>query len=946
MRTRKLPSSSRRTHTPSAPGGSPIANVRLRRTVSFGVLAALALTPAAAAAQDEGSGAVPSGSSGAVVKPAKDDPKAAKKPKLVPPKLVKFASAPYPEEAQKKGIQADVILELTIDKDGKVTDAKTVEPVGNGFDEAAEAAALEFVFEPATKDGKPIPAKIRYKYSFTLTPAEPDKPGPDAPPKKPDLPTTGNIGGSLRIAGTKGPLAGAQILITSNAGIQTGTTSDGQGKWKIEGLPPGKYDVEISSPGFTTGKFPFEIEPGKEYEFDYALPPEVEGEEVTVQGVRPPREVTRRTVERREINRIPGTSGDALRSLQSLPGVARPPGLAGLLIVRGSAPQDTATFVDGSEVPLIYHFGGLSSVVPTELLDRIDFYPGNFSARYGRVMGGIVDVALREPDISCTGPYGKASDKKGCYHGMAQVDLIDARVMAQGPLGPLKGWSFAAAGRRSWFDVWLKPVLEEAGAGVTSAPVYDDYQFIVDNKPDANSRLSMRFYGSHDELEILIKDPAAQDPAFGGNLSFSTSFWRAQMLYETKLSKDLELNTMFSVGETNLAFSVSSFLFDLNLVPIETRSEFGWTLTKGAKLNVGTDIQIVPFEVVVRAPQPPRPGEPDPGPFVTKPPLEQRQKGTGYRPAYYAEAEVTPTPRLRVVPGVRLDFARDSGHSDLAPRFNARYDIVNPTLDGDEDAGKLALRTTVKGGVGVYRQPPQFQETDDVFGTPGLESNQAIHYSVGVEQEFSRHIELGVEGFYKDLTNLVSRQASDGGGFDYGNAGTGYTMGLETLLKYKPDKHFFGWVAYTLSRSVRQDSPDSEEYLFQYDQTHNLTMLGSYRLGRGWEFGARFRVISGSLDTPALSEPALTALYAADAGAYTPIQAAPFSERLPLFHQLDIRVDKRWQFEDWKLSAYLDVQNVYNNAAREAILYNYNFSRRSYQQGLPLIPSVGMRGEF
>ena len=112
-----------------------------------------------AAAQDEGSGAVPSGSSGAVVKPAKDDPKTAKKPQLVPPKLLKFASAPYPEEAQEKGIQADVILELTIDQEGKVTEAKSVEPVGNGFDEAAEAAALKFVFEPATKDGKPIPAK-------------------------------------------------------------------------------------------------------------------------------------------------------------------------------------------------------------------------------------------------------------------------------------------------------------------------------------------------------------------------------------------------------------------------------------------------------------------------------------------------------------------------------------------------------------------------------------------------------------------------------------------------------------------------------------------------------------------------------------------------------------------------------------------------------------------
>jgi hypothetical protein len=71
-----------------------------------------------------------------------------------------------------------------------------------------------------------------------------------------------------------------------------------------------------------------------------------------------------------------------------------------------------------------------------------------------------------------------------------------------------------------------------------------------------------------------------------------------------------------------------------------------------------------------------------------------------------------------------------------------------------------------------------------------------------------------------------------------------------------------------------------------------------------------------------------------------------FSERLPLFHQLDLRVDKRWQFKDWRLSAYLDVQNVYNNPAVEAIVYNYDFSQQAFQTGLPILPSIGLRGEF
>jgi hypothetical protein len=134
--------------------------------------------------------------------------------------------------------------------------------------------------------------------------------------------------------------------------------------------------------------------------------------------------------------------------------------------------------------------------------------------------------------------------------------------------------------------------------------------------------------------------------------------------------------------------------------------------------------------------------------------------------------------------------------------------------------------------------------------------------------------------------------------------------------------------------------------LFEFDQTHNLTLLGTYMLGRGWQFGGRFRVISGSLTTPVSRPPSLPALYAADAATYTPLEGAPFSDRLPLFHNLDVRIEKAWQYRDWRLTAYLDVWNVYNYPAREAVLYNFDFTRSTYQTGLPIIPSLGMRGEF
>ena len=894
---------------------------------------------------DRGQGAVPRGSSGAATAPPAAGAPA--KPKLEMPRLLKFADAPYPPEAAKKGLEADVVLRLTIDKTGKVTDAEVVEAGGHGFDEAARDAALKFEFAPAKRNGVPFSAKILYRYSFTLKAVEPDTGAPTGAPPAPAAPKTGNLGGEVRMAEGNLPLAGAEVVITAPDGTETRLVTGEDGKWSVEDLAPGKYRVRVAASGFAPVDIGEEVGAGEATEVTYRLAVVSTGLEVLVQGERPPREVTRRTLERREIARIPGTSGDALRSIQSLPGVARPPGLIGLLIVRGSAPEDTETFVDGANVPLIYHFGGLSSVIPTELLERIDFYPGNFSAKYGRVMGGIVDVGLKSPNTRCYADYGKPSDEDGCYHGLAQVDLIDMRVLVQGPLGPVPGWTFAAGGRRSWIDTWLKPVLEEAGAGVTSAPVYHDYQVLTETKPDPDSKLGLRFFGSDDRFEILIKDPLAQDPGFGGNLRFGVRFFRAQALYQTELSNDVELMTMVSAGRDAIDFSLGTFIFELAAYPVSYRSEFGWKVSKGVKLNTGLDFLVVPFDVFVRAPPPPRPGEPAPGPFTTRPVQETQNSGTGFRPAWYTEAELTPTERARIVPGVRLDYARDSGHGDFSPRVNARYDLVSPKMDSDSpDPTKRALRTTLKGGVGMFHQPPQFQETDEVFGTPNLKSNRAIHYGLGVEQELTRQVEIGVEGFYKDMAQRVSRDPNLAGGFDYNNDGTGYVVGMETLLKYKPDKRFFGWLAYTLSRSIRKDGPDEPERLFQFDQTHNLTMLGSYRLARGWEFGARFRIISGPLTTPVLSPPSLPALYAADAAAYTPLEGEPFSERLPVFHQLDIRVDKRWQFRTWRLSAFLDVQNVYNNPAAEALFYNYNFTEQQVQTGLPLIPSLGMRGEF
>jgi hypothetical protein len=640
--------------------------------------------------------------------------------------------------------------------------------------------------------------------------------------------------------------------------------------------------------------------------------------DIDVEGERPPREPTKRVLSAEEITKIPGTNGDALRALTNLPGVARPAGLDGMLIVRGSGPRDTQVFVDGTSIPLAYHFFGLSSVLPSEMLEKIDFYPGNFSPEFGRAMGGVVNIGVRSP-------------RKDRFGGLLQFDLIDGRVLAETPLGESTRVMFGA--RRSWMDAWLGPTLREAGVGVSVAPVYYDYQAMLEQDLGTKTKLRLFAYGSDDRMELTLKSPDSSDPATGGNTDFHTGFVRLQARLDTRVSEDLRWTTSLSAGTDTEQFSQGPIDVDSDLFVAEGRSELKFRLGKQVTAVAGVDAQWVSYDVAWRFPQIDF-AEGESGPLFGRPVTEVKASGSITRPAAFALLELSPIQNLKLFPGVRVDYTQDTGDVTADPRLGVRYDLA---------AG--FPRTTLKGGVGVFHQPPEGYQSVEPVGTPGIGSSRSMHYSVGIEQEFSRPLELSVEGYYKDLDDLiVSVPAADStqGGFNYENIGSGRTYGSEFLLRYKPEGRFFGWLAYTLSRSERRDSSSGPDYRFEHDQTHILTALGSYKLGRGWQAGARFRYVTGSPYTPYVG-----GVMDYDAGSYSPVESSKTnSQRLPSFHQLDVRVDKTWTFQGWKLSAYLDLQNAYNRENVEQISHNYNYSKTGTIAGLPLLPVIGIRGEL
>ncbi|MDF2694945.1 MAG: TonB family protein / TonB-dependent receptor [Labilithrix sp.] len=556
-------------------------------------------------------------------------PQAPAKPAIVPPRLKTDSPARYPEQALREGLREKVTVNLVleVDANGAVKNATIDKPAGHGFDEAAASAASSLVFEPATRNGTPIAAMIRFSYNFE--------------------PPNARVAGRVTRQPSEAPIAGATVVVREESGAEHTVTTDAEGNFRVDGILPGKVHVHVEARGRKAEDLDENVAPGEEAQIVLRLssaeeppppPPSLKPgevvEEVTVRGERPPREVTKRSIPREEIAVIPGTNGDALRSLQNLPGVARPPPFGGALVVRGSAPNDTQFFVDGTNIPLVYHFGGLSSVLPTEVLDKIDFYPGNFGAQYGRGMGGIVDVAVRGPKTD------------GKVHGMAQVDFIDARIVAESSLG--KGWSFLVGGRRSYFDLWLKPILETAG-GVSTAPRYYDYQVMLKKDFGPDHELRFFLFGSDDRIEIFSSDFGG-DFALGGGIRGLTAFWRLQARYLNKINSKTRISAVAAYGGDRINFGFGNNYLDVSTQPISGRAEVSHRIVRPVTANIGIDMLYTPYDLSVRFPRPSRPGVPDSG--LNEQPLTQVVSDAIFLPGAYADVEVVPLKGTRIVPGL------------------------------------------------------------------------------------------------------------------------------------------------------------------------------------------------------------------------------------------------------------------------------------------------------
>jgi hypothetical protein len=624
----------------------------------------------------------------------------------------------------------------------------------------------------------------------------------------------------------------------------------------------------------------------------------------------------------------PGAGNDVLRALQSLPGVARTPFGLGGLALRGTAPRDTKVYLDEIEVPLLYHFGGVASFLPTAAVDEVTLEPGGASVRYGRGLGGVAVVTSR------TGRGDR-------WRVGGELSLIHSGAIAEGP-GPLKGtWLIGA--RRSYFDA----ILRATSLDLALVPRYGDAQLRWES---GDGRWMAIAFGSDDVL-TLVRDP--EDTGAGGfdtsnvrSLRYTSRFARLGVRYRGVRGATL-FEAMPSLGIDDVNARANHQGLDKGMhrttIPLSLRARVA-TPAIGGTLSVGVDggWQRHSYDMINTPP----PTRLDPAPdMVIHRNLSRWAADAG---AWIEQSWFFRGDRLELRPGVRGDYFGLSAQWTLDPRL-----LLNI---------QLPRGITLTPSIGRYHEPPLVTDLDPIFGDRVMLGSSATQIATMVKSIIGDDKELSATVYYQDLRQLpvdaitaatplsanggqesggllgISRELVDTqfGSYTYREAiGTGNAYGVELIARRNVGR-WIGWISYAYARAYRTNPARSDEqHPYVLDQPHSLTLVGSTALGR-WRIGGRFRYTTGNPYTP------VAGAFMDSGGDWVAVDGPVLSRRLPDFFQLDVRIDRMWKRSWGSLNLYIDLQNAVNRANAEGVTYNDDYTRQSYTRGLPIFPSIGV----
>jgi len=867
------------------------------------------------------------------------------------PEVIKRSAPVYPPQCARNGVEGTVVLDCVVSDSGTVDSVAVVKSVHPLLDSSAVAALRKFRFSPAYAGNEPVPVLLQYEMPFALTEVTSS------------IQKVANFHGQLRESGTRNPIADAMVVLSfpdslpaMNLGVplpsylerigsfdgqhleenRLVTLTDSTGHFTFYSLPPCSVHISSPLPGYEVFRQAELIKPAEELTALYYIKKvSYDDYEIVVYGKTEEKEISRRQLTLNEVKKLPGLGNDAIRVIQAMPGVARPSFGSGDIIVRGAPSWDSRYFLDGTTLPLLYHFGGLKSVYNSDALGSIDFYPGGFSTRYGGAIAGIIEIKGREA-------------KRDRWHGQIDMNLIDGAVFVEGPVNDKV--SLLASARRSFVgDIiswYVKNNQDRFPYSV--APYYYDMLARVDVALSKNDRLFFTLLHSRDSLGIFVpsvqggsSEVSDQTDALGTKIQFTT----LQAGWDCKLTAALSNSLRYAVTKPDFDMSVFGYV-KVNEHPWNHyfRNELTWTISPVLQLSGGGDIELQQENLILQIPSA--------SGIVNRDTTNNWWFGVV---GAYANLTVRPTENFQIQPGIRYDYYPELIHNGgIVPEFwNYSFINNNRGFSGDPSLRisaryKVNERQTLKAAVGNYNQSPQpiGQVIHKTWGDPSIPTTKAAHYLAGIEWRITDLISADLQGYINRQWE-IPRMADNIDQKEHPGAlwladDKGKMKGLELMLRHEDNGRFFGWIAYTLSRSERWNPHDNRYYLYQDDETHHLQLVASWHLPREWDLGTRIRYVTGKPSTPVAG-----IFEDENSSSIIPLNGKENSERIAPFFQIDLRVDKKFVYRTWMFSAYVDIQNLswFFYRSPEMEVYNYDYSDKQ-PVSMVILPAVGLKAEF
>lgn len=724
----------------------------------------------------------------------------------------------------------------------------------------------------------------------------------------------GVIKGRVYDAFTNEPLPFTNIVIF---GTTIGSTSDLDGNFLFTGVEPGFVRLQASMVGYATYvSEDFLVTNAKTVTVPIPLQPvAIKLEKVEIRAspfeVRAESPLSMRRLDISEIEKNPGGNRDISRVIQSLPGVASSVSFRNDLIVRGGGPSENRFFLDDIEIPNLNHFatqgasGGPVGIINVDFIREVDFYSGAFPANRGNALSSMVE--MRQMDGN--------PDKIGFR---ATVGASDLAFAMDGPLG--KKSSFVFSVRRSYLQLLFSAV------GLPFLPTYNDYQLKYKIRFDQRNELSIISLGAYDQFKLNtgIENPDEDQRYILGYLPVNSQWnyaigavykhFRSNGFDTWVLSRNMLRNSAYKYRDNDES-DESNKTLDYTSDEIENKFRFERTILNGPyKFNIGAGGEYAryynrTFQKLIA-----------PGNVVRD--LRYETSLDLFKGSLFGQVTRSLlADRLTLSLGLRFDAtdysSRMSNPLDQAsPRFSASY--------------VLAEQWSVNFNAGRFYQLPSYTTMGyrDFSGMlvnrdNGLSYIGADHVVAGMEYRPSTNSRLTLEGFFKNYRNypfsladsvsLASKSVDFGVYGDEAVTSTskGRAYGFEVLARSRDLKGFNIIASYTMVRSEFTDK--SGEYLpSAWDNKHIINITASREFNRNWNLGIKWRFVGGAPYTPYDLD--LTSQRDAwDARGRGYLDYARFNTlRLGNFHQLDVRVDKQYFFNQWSLRVYLDIQNLYN----------------------------------